>query len=62
VGNPYRERPLGRSRTRWEDNIKTNLREKFVRMGDGWKWLKILSLGGDEPWGSFSLLVGCRPY
>jgi hypothetical protein len=27
VGNPEGERPLGRPRRRWEDNIKMNLRE-----------------------------------
>jgi hypothetical protein len=27
VGNPEGKRPLGRSRHRWEDNIKMDLRE-----------------------------------
>jgi hypothetical protein len=27
VGNPEGKRPLGRSRRRWEDNIKLDLRE-----------------------------------
>jgi hypothetical protein len=27
VGKPERNRPLGRPRRRWEDNIKTNLQE-----------------------------------
>jgi hypothetical protein len=27
VGNPEGKRPLGRSRRRWEDNIKMNLHE-----------------------------------
>jgi hypothetical protein len=27
LGTPEGERPLGRSRRRWEDNIKTDLRE-----------------------------------
>jgi hypothetical protein len=27
VGKPVRKRPLGRPRSRWEDNIRTNLRE-----------------------------------
>jgi hypothetical protein len=27
VGNPKGKRPLGRSRGRWEDNIKMDLRE-----------------------------------
>jgi hypothetical protein len=27
VGKPYGKKPLGRSRRRWVDNIKTDLRE-----------------------------------
>jgi hypothetical protein len=27
VGNPKEKRPLGRSRRKWEDNIKMDLRE-----------------------------------
>jgi hypothetical protein len=27
VGKPERKRPLGRPRIRWEDNIKTDLKE-----------------------------------
>jgi hypothetical protein len=27
VGKPEEERPLGRSRSRWEDNIKMDFRE-----------------------------------
>jgi len=27
VGNPEAKRPLGRSKRRWEDNIKLDLRE-----------------------------------
>jgi len=27
VGKPERKRPLGRSRSRWEDNIKIDLQE-----------------------------------
>jgi hypothetical protein len=27
VGKPERKRPLGRTRCKWEGNIKTNLRE-----------------------------------
>jgi hypothetical protein len=43
VGNPEGKRPLGRSRRRWEDNIKVDLREI------GWcgiDWLKIGTNGG----------------
>jgi hypothetical protein len=28
VGKPERERPVGRPRLRWEDNIKMNFRER----------------------------------
>jgi len=34
VGKPERKRPLGRSRRRWEDNIKINL-QKVVCGGYG---------------------------
>jgi len=37
VGKPEGKRPLGRPRRRWEDNIKTNLRE--VGGGGDWKEL-----------------------
>jgi hypothetical protein len=36
VGKPEERRPLGRPRRRWEDNIKTDLRE--VRCG-GVDWI-----------------------
>jgi hypothetical protein len=35
VGNPEGERPLGRSRHRWEDNIKIELYE----VGWGMDWI-----------------------
>jgi hypothetical protein len=34
VGKPEGKRPLGRSRRRWEDNIKMNLREIVFRGAD----------------------------
>jgi hypothetical protein len=34
VGKPEKKRPLGRSRRRWEDNIKMDLQELGVRLGD----------------------------
>jgi hypothetical protein len=38
VENPERKRPLGRSRRRWVDNIKMNLRE----IGwDGMDWIEL---------------------
>jgi hypothetical protein len=30
VGRPKGKRPLGRSRRRWEDNIKIDLREREI--------------------------------
>jgi hypothetical protein len=38
VEKPERKRPLGRSRHRWEDNIKMNLQE--VGCG-GMDWIKL---------------------
>jgi hypothetical protein len=35
VGKPERRKPLGRSRLRWEDNIKIDLRE-IVSTGVDW--------------------------
>jgi hypothetical protein len=44
VGKPEGRRPLGRPRHRWEDNIKTDLREVGVWTGLG--WLRIGTGGG----------------
>jgi hypothetical protein len=38
VGNPEGKRPLGRPRTRWEDNIKMDL--QAVRCG-GIEWVEL---------------------
>jgi hypothetical protein len=38
VGKPEGKRPLGRSRRRWEDNIKMNFREIGI---DGAKWIRM---------------------
>ena len=45
VGKPEGKVPLGRSRRRWEDNIKMYLEEMGV-MGTGWSWLRIGTDGG----------------
>jgi hypothetical protein len=37
VGRPEGRRPLGRSRRRWEDNIKTDLQE----VGWGMNWIEL---------------------
>jgi hypothetical protein len=33
-------------RRRWEDNIEDGSRNFVERIGDGWKWLRIVSNGG----------------
>jgi hypothetical protein len=38
VGWPETKRPLGRSRFRWEDNIKTDLREIWI---DVENWIQL---------------------
>jgi hypothetical protein len=38
VGRPEVKRPLERPRRRWEDNIKTNLREIGI---DGVNWIQL---------------------
>ena len=47
VGKPEGKRPLGRSRRRWEDNIKMDLQEVgWGVVGTGWSWLRIGTGGG----------------
>jgi len=41
VGNPEGERPLGRPRPRWEDNIKMDLQVVGCSVWTGLSWLKI---------------------
>ena len=45
VGKPEGKSPLGRLRRRWEDNIKTDLRE-VGGVETGWIWLRIGIDGG----------------
>ena len=45
VGKPERKRPLGRPRSRWEDNIKRDLQE-VGGMETGSSWLIIGTGGG----------------
>jgi hypothetical protein len=35
VGRPERKRSLGRTRSRWEDNIKRNLKEMGISRANG---------------------------
>jgi hypothetical protein len=46
VQRPKWKKSLGRSRLRWEDNIKVNLREIGIDGGTGFGWLRIESSGG----------------
>jgi hypothetical protein len=44
VGKPQGKRPLGRTRCRWEDNIKMDLREI------GWSGMDWIDLAQDGDW------------
>jgi hypothetical protein len=46
VGKPEGKRPLGRSRRRWEDGIRMNLRELVWRVWIGFDCLRIGTDGG----------------
>ena len=46
VGKPEEERPFGRPRRRWEDNIKKNIQEVGWAEWTGLSWLKTRTGGG----------------
>jgi hypothetical protein len=46
VGRPEGRRPLGRPRSRWEDNIKMDLQEVGWGVWTGLTWLRIGTGGG----------------
>jgi hypothetical protein len=46
VGRPEGKKTLGRSRRRWEDNIKSDLRERGIDGRTGFGWLRMGSNGG----------------
>jgi hypothetical protein len=46
VRRPERKRPLGRSRRRWEDNIKMGVREIGIDGANWIGWFRIGSSGG----------------
>jgi hypothetical protein len=46
VGKSERKRPLGRHRRRWEDNIRTNLKEIGGKFWTGCICLRIGTSGG----------------
>jgi hypothetical protein len=52
VGRPAGKRPLGRSRGRWKDNIKTDLREIGI---DGANWIRLAQDG--VQWRAFVNMV-----
>jgi hypothetical protein len=41
VGKPEGKRPLGRPRSKWEDNIKMDLEDVGGGCGAGWSGLRI---------------------
>jgi hypothetical protein len=46
VGKPEGKRPLGRPRSRWEDNIEMDLTEKRSGVWIGFIWLGVGTGGG----------------
>jgi len=46
VGKPEGNRPLGRPRYRWEDNIKMDIQEVEWGAWTGINWLRIRTGGG----------------
>ena len=46
VGKTEGKRTLGRLRLRWDNNIKTDLREVGGVVRTGWSWLRIGRDGG----------------
>jgi hypothetical protein len=56
VGKPDGKRPLGRPRRRWEDNIKTNLREVGRGVWTGLIWLSI----GTGDWALVNEVINFR--
>ena len=49
IGNPMGEKPLGKSRYNWEDNIRMDLGKKIVI--DSINWIQLLE---DQDSGEFS--------
>jgi len=46
VGKPEGKRPLGRPRSKWENNIKMIFWKREGDVGTGWSWLRIGKGGG----------------
>ena len=69
VGRPEGKRPLGRPRRRWEDNIKTNLRERGRGFGDRmelaqdrdrWRALVSTVMNFRVPLNAGNFLISCK--
>jgi hypothetical protein len=56
VGRPEVERPLGRLRRRWEDNIKLNLRDIGI---NGANWIR-LAQDGVQCWAFVNTVMNLR--
>jgi len=46
VGIPERKKPLGRTRRRWEEDIKIDFQEEGCGVWIGSSWLRIGTFGG----------------
>jgi hypothetical protein len=57
VGKPEGKRPLGRSRRRWEDGVKMDLRE--TGLGGGVDWIR-LAQDKDRWWAAVSAVMNLR--
>jgi hypothetical protein len=44
VGKPKGKRPQGRSRRRWEDNVKTDLRELVIPIRHVLQWICVKAI------------------
>ena len=68
VGKPEGKRPLGRSRRRWEDNIKMDLQEvggmnwiELAQDRDRWRALVNAAMKLRVPWNVGNFLTCCKP-
>ena len=70
MGKPEGTRPLGRSRLRWEDNIKIDLKEvgcgrmdwiELAQDRDRWRALVNAVMNLRVPYSEGNFLTGCKP-
>ena len=65
MGKPEGERPLGRPRHRWEDNIKMDLQEvgcggmDWIELAENRDWWRALCECGNEPLVSIKSMKTC---